>query len=69
MRSILKLLPKGRVTLLNDILRQIDILNIMQSIQTERPVIVAEQVVEVYVIVWLWHALYLIRVTKIKDFL
>ena len=41
----------------------------MQSIQTERPVVVAEQVVEVYVIVWLGHALYLILLAKIKDFL
>ena len=69
MCSLLKFLPECGIGFLNDVLREIHILKIMQSIQTERPVVVAEQVVEVYVIIWLWHALYLIRVTKINDFL
>jgi hypothetical protein len=48
MGIFVKLFPQGCVTLLNDIFSQVHILEVMQSIQTERPVIVSEQVVEVY---------------------
>ena len=33
----------------------------MLSIQTEGPVIVAEQVVEIDIFIWLWHAQYDVR--------
>ena len=38
----------------------------MQSIQTERPVIVAEQVIEIDIIVCLGHALCYLEFTKLK---
>ena len=47
MGSFLQLLPQGGITFLDNVLRKIHILEIVQSIQTEWPVVVSEQVVEV----------------------
>jgi hypothetical protein len=55
--AFLEFLPESRIAFLDYIFSKSDILEIMESIQTQRPVVVAEQVVEIYVIVWLGHAL------------
>ena len=47
MGSFLQFLPQSRITFLDNVLRKINILEIVQSIQTEWPVVVSEQVVEV----------------------
>ena len=68
MSTFQKFLPKSSITFLNEIFCQIDISKIMESIQTERPVIISEQVVEIDIIVYLGHALFVICHTKIEYF-